>query len=112
MTTITINAGTDGGVRWLVNDGATQLPYDFSGWAVRSQVRRAVTDSGVLFEWSTALGNATCDDSGYVSLFWTHAITSTWTWLDGVYDISLTSPAGKISRLDSGRVSVQREVTR
>lgn len=114
MTAIVIEQGTDGGVRWLVNDAATHTPYDFTGWTVRSQVRRDGPPPfvSVLHEWSTVIGNATVDATGYVALFWTSTETAAWTWTGGLYDIELTSPAGKVSRLDSGRVTVKPEITR
>ena len=111
MTNLTILAGTDGGVRWLVND-STGAPWNFTGWTVRAQVRGAAHDARVLCEWSSALGNALCDSTGYVTLFWTNAVSSSFRWAKGVYDIELTSPAGKISRLDSGQITVAAEVTR
>lgn len=112
MTAITIKQGTDSGLRWLVNDGATGLPWNFTGWGVRSQVRQSAGTADVLHEWSTALGTATADAAGYVTLIWDAATTSAWDWSEGVYDIELLSPGGKVIRLDAGRVTVNREVTR
>lgn len=111
MTAITIAQGTDGGCRWLVNDGASKQPYDFTGWTVRSMVRRTAS-AAPLHEWSTALGTALAGANGYVTLYWSHAETSSWIWTDGVFDLELTSPDGKVTRLDSGRISVSPEVTR
>lgn len=111
MTNLVILQGTDSGVRWLVNDGSG-VPYDFTGWTVKSQVRASVAAPTVLHEWSTTLGNATAGSNGFVSLFWSHAETTAWTFAGGVFDIELTSPDGKVSRLDSGRITVRPEVTR
>lgn len=112
MTAITIPQGTDSGRRWLVNDGATGDPYDFTNWTVRAQVRASAESVTVLHEWSTLIGNATADGDGYITLIWSAATTSAWDWSEGVYDIELTSPDSKVTRLDSGRVTVSREVTR
>lgn len=114
MTSITIKQGTDGGLRWLVNDGATGEPYDLTDWTVRSQVRESVGADHVLHEWSTARGTASADDTGYVTLTWDAATTSAWGFTDAVYDIELTSPTAdhRVTRLDSGRITVSREVTR
>jgi hypothetical protein len=111
MTNIVVLQGTDSGIRWLIND-SDGAPYDFTGWTVRSQVRATAWATGTLHEWSVDLGNASLSDDGYVSLFWSHDETADWDWSGGVYDIELTSPDGKVSRLDSGRVTVRPEVTR
>lgn len=112
MTPLVIQAGTDAGVRWLVNDGGTGLPMNFTGWSVKSEVRRSVNDSVVLHTWSTAAGNATAGADGFVTIFWSHAVTSAWTWTHGMYSVELTSPTGKVSRLDEGTINVSAEVTR
>lgn len=111
MTNIVVLQGTDSGIRWLVND-SDGVPYDFTGWTIRSQVRALTGSAAVLHEFSDTLGNATLGSNGYVSLFWAHAETTAWTWAGGVFDIELTSPDGKVSRLDSGRITVRPEVTR
>ena len=112
MSDFTIPQGTDGGRRWLVNDGATGLPIDFTGWHVKAQVRRNSAAADVDHEWSTTAGNATAGADGYVTLTWSSTDSTTWTWTYGVYDIELTDPSGSVSRLDSGHVSVNAEVTR
>lgn len=111
MTDITIAQGTDGGLRWLVEDSNGD-PYVFSGWTVAAQIRDSAGDSTILHTFSTALGTASAGSDGYVTITWTHAATSAWTFTRGVYDIELTSGAGNVSRLDGGRVTVTREVTR
>jgi hypothetical protein len=111
MTTIKIPQGTDGGCRWLVKD-ANDLPVDFTDWEIHSQVRNDVADDLVLHEWSSADGSATGGDDGYITIHWGHAETSLWDWTSAVYDLEITSPEGKVTRLDSGRVSVSRQVTR
>ena len=112
MTNLVIKQGSDGGVRFQVNDGATGLPYDLSGWAARAQVRKTVQSSTVLHEFTTALGTATCDALGFVTLTWSAAATSAWTWDNGFYSVELVSPAGKVTRLDEGKITNSREITR
>jgi hypothetical protein len=112
MTAITIKQGTDSGLRWLVNDGATGLPWDFTGWTVRSQIRAYPGADAVRHEWSTALGNAAAGADGSVTLTWTAAETSAWDFTEGVYDLELITTDHKVIRLDSGRLTVSREVTR
>lgn len=112
MTDIVIQKGTDSGRRWLVNSKATGIPYDLTGWTVRSQIRTSFGSSVVEHEFSTTLGNAQLTADGEVILSWSAAETSAWKFRMAVYDIELTSPEGKTLRLDGGSVSALPEVTR
>lgn len=106
---LTIEQGTTWAYSWPITvDGAS---VDLADWSARAQIRTSVMSPAVLYEWSTAKGNATFSDSK-VTLSLTPQETSAWTWIDAVYDIEVTDPLGRVARIAGGRVVVSREVTR
>lgn len=111
MTDLRVKKGTDGGYRWLVRNKTTHAPLDFTGWTVKAQIRELYRSS-ILHEWSTELGTAFADAEGQVTLTFSAAITTTWAWRFGLYDVELYSPTNRVTRLDSGRIEAVPEVTR
>jgi hypothetical protein len=106
---LTIEQGTTWAFSWPITvDGAS---VDLADWSARAQIRRAVQSPTVLYEWSTAKGNATLTNSS-VTLSLAPEETSAWTWIDAVYDIEVTDPLGRVARIAGGRVVISREVTR
>lgn len=90
---------------WIVNyNGA---PIDAT-WAARSQVRKTVTSSTVLHEFT-----ASVTPEGAVVLAVEPDESSAWTWREGVYDVEVESPDGIVLRVvDASSVTVSPEVTR
>lgn len=86
-------------------------PVDLSGWTARGQIRSTVESPDVLHEWTSDDDTALLTGSA-VTLQLTPADTSAWTWSDGVYDVELTDPAGRVARVAQGAVLISREVTR
>jgi len=82
-------------------------------WTVAAQIRaRAETPDPPLWEWSTALGNATIS-AGTIILTLEPDESSAWAWRAGHFDVEITSPAGDITyRVAQGTVTVSPEVTR
>lgn len=106
-----VRQGSSFVVRWPVTtvDGT---PIDVSTWTVRAQARPRVSSSTVLYEWNTAAQNAAATADGYVVLTVPPATSSAWTWRRAVYDVELVDPAGNVTRVDAGKLTVEREVTR
>lgn len=92
------------------DDDDVLVPADLTGWSVRSQVRKAPSSSTVLYQWSTAAGNATTEGSNVI-LTTSAAESAAFTWKTGVYDIELHQGA-IVHRIKEGAVTVDPEVTR
>lgn len=107
--TLVIVQGASWGRAWPITLAGS--PIDLTGWTVKAQVRPVVEDSTVLYEWSTAAGNASTANSS-VALTVAPTVSSAWTWYNGVYDVELTSPDGTVYRIVEGDVVISREVTR
>lgn len=104
-----IPQGTTWTMRWPLTD-AEGNPLDTAGWTVRAQVRARHGAPTVLYEWSSALGNATIGPTS-VDLTVAAAVSSAWGWRTGVYDVELTTAQGVVTRLTQGTVTVDPEVT-
>lgn len=107
--TLIIPQGTTWGMAWPITEDGE--PKDISDWSARAQVRSTGHFQALLYEWSTELGNATVTGSA-VTLLLTPAVSSSWTWERGVYDVELTSPGGEVFRISEGPVYLTPEVTR
>jgi hypothetical protein len=86
--------------------------FDLSGYSARMQIREEIDSAEFQVELTTDNGGITLGDTdGTIDLYMSHSVTST---LDdeGVYDIELVAPNGKVSRLLKGKVRVDYEVTR
>lgn len=113
---LTIEQGATYEMTWPLTDPSTGQPFtSLTGWTARGQVRQAVAQATVLFEWSTAPdpgeGTILLEDSK-LKLQVTPAQSSLWTWRKAVYDVELTSPAAFVTRLTAGTIFVLAEVTR
>lgn len=101
--------------------------FDHTGWTVRSQVRRDVNVPEVLYEWSSAAGNAgfemvpaeqltaaghpTTTPKLCVVLRVPPTVSSSWAWRAGKYDIEATD-GNDVLLVAEGRIEVIPEVTR
>jgi hypothetical protein len=109
--TLLIHQGTTWRKRWRITDPDTGTPRDLTEWSARAQVRADHSaDSVVLAEWLD--DTVTCDADGYVTITVSPAVSSAWTWRDGMYDVELVDPAGQVARIAQGAVRVSPEVTR
>ncbi len=109
-TRLVIQQGTSWAISWPITDESGE-PLDLSGFTVRAQVRASKEAGDVLHEFSTEAGNAAAEQSS-VTLSLSPAVSSAWSWRNGVYDVELTDPSGRVARIAEGSVVVSPEVTR
>jgi hypothetical protein len=95
---------------WKDSDGN---PVNLTGYTARMQLRKSVSDANVLLELSTSnSGISITGSTGTISLYFKKADTTGVTWVEGVYDLELTSPGGLTTRLIEGTFVLSKEVTR
>lgn len=93
--------------------GKPSVAVDLTGCTARMQVRAEVESAAVLLSLTTTnggivLGGAT----GTVDLYVSDEDTAAITWGGGVWDLEIEHPAGEVTRLAQGSISVSPEVTR
>lgn len=93
---IRVNKGEDFTLTIPVYDSTVPTPILVSlvGWTAVAQVRGQGSLSPLLFEWSAAAANIATTAAGVVLTF-NGAVTNLWTWSDGLFEVDVTSPAGK-----------------
>lgn len=90
----------------------TYLPWNFTGYTARMQVRRTVDSSTTIISLTTENGRITlAGNSGIMELNISAADTATIT-SSGVYDIEIISDTGIVSRIMQGNFTLSQEVTR
>jgi hypothetical protein len=95
---------------WKTSDGVV-IPL--TGYSARMQVRASIASPDVLLELTTTNGLIIITpNDGKIELRCTPSVTSAITWSRGKYDLELVSPAGVVTRLLYGNISVSKEVTR
>ncbi|MFI6536666.1 hypothetical protein ACIBHY_29740 [Nonomuraea sp. NPDC050547] len=89
-------------------------PLDLTGCSVRAQVRaHHGADAALLYDLATGGGLTITDPAaGKVALHVPAAISASWGWRVGVYDLELVAAGGQPLRLLQGTVRVTGEVTR
>ncbi|MER5649592.1 hypothetical protein [Streptosporangium sp. NPDC002524] len=88
-------------------------PVDLTGYSAHMQIRPTPDSATLLHDMSTTNGGILIDGpASMVTLFIDAAVTATFTWQRGVYDLELTEPSAKIRRLFKGTVLVDPQVTR
>lgn len=92
-------------------------PVDLASFTARMQVRATQADTTILLSLTDAgvapLTGITLDNTlKTITLLISATDTAALTWLTGVYDLELISPAGVVTQLLSGSVTVVDEVTR
>lgn len=86
--------------------------YNFTGYTARMHIREELDSDDFQVALTTENGGISLGGAaGTITLYLSAATTST---LDdeGVYDLEIIAPSGKIYRLLKGRVKVDMEVTR
>jgi hypothetical protein len=90
----------------------TYLPWDFTDYTARMQVRRTIDSSTVLISLTTENGRITLGGpSGVIELNISAADTAGIT-SSGVYDLEIISSAGTVDRIMQGDFTLSQEVTR
>lgn len=89
------------------------VPIDLTGYTARMHIRDVITNPVFLLELTTGNGRiAITPLLGKIELILSDTITAAITWTSGVYDLEIISPAGEVTRLVQGTVTVSPEVTR
>lgn len=100
---------------WTITD-VNGNPLTLTGWSVRSQVRDSASNNQVLFEWNTTtgagIGVAATSDSTVTINLTGNTDSALWGFKAGVYDVYLTDPSGRTTRIVEGTVRVTPAVTR
>ena len=110
-----INPYDEQGNEWpaYVSGGFMQYntPMDLTGYTARLAVKDKI--GGTVLLSLTTENNGIVIDNAKKTITLTVEATATddFTWTRGVYDLELISPAGVVTALISGKVSVTKEVT-
>ena len=91
----------------------TYLPWDFTDYTARMQVRRTYDSTSPMIELTTENGGITLNDGeqGEIRIIMTDAQTASLS-SNGVYDLEIVSPEGNVSRVIQGTFTLSLEVTR
>ena len=95
------------------NTGAVAFyaPKDLTGYTARMSIKDKIGGS-VLHSLTTENNGIDIDPTAKtITLSIPAADTEDFTWSRGVYDLEMVSPAGKVTRIISGRIALSREVT-
>lgn len=95
------------------DDASTMLPFDFTGYTGRMQIRRTIESSTFMIELTTANGGVAYTDaaSGELTISMTAVQTAALT-TSGVYDLEIINSTGEVSKLIKGAFTLLPEVTR
>ena len=110
MSDFIITQGTDSGIVWPIYNKKTKLPANIVGWTGVAQIRSLNTDN-LIFEFSTVKNNMILE-AGKITLVWTATQTLNWKWNQAKFGVELTTPEGKIARVDQGIVTLSKEVAK
>ena len=90
-----VNKGEDFVLTLPVYDSTVPTPILVSlvGYTATATVFGPGASQPVLYTWSTALGNLTCDAAG-AHLTFVSAVTSLWTFDSGNFELDVVSAAG------------------
>ena len=102
--------------QFLWQTGTPAAPIDLTSYTARMQVRPSwlvpgTTPAAAIISLTETNGIALGGTYGTVTVTITDAVTSALAINDGVYDLELVSPAGKVTKLLRGTVTVLPEVT-
>lgn len=105
----------------LVWKDSNNAVINLSGYTARMQARQTLASTTMLNEWTTENGGILIDGpTGTITLTATAVQTAAWAWPitagqsapTAVYDLEVVSPAGKVTRLLKGKITLDQEVTR
>jgi len=115
---LNIGAQFDYVLQWGVLDNAGVFtPYDLSGYAVRMQVRKCITDDAFVLDFNKADGTGLITDAvnGEMTLSQIGSVTALLTAAMCVYDMEIyleADPTNVVDRLIQGNFEMTAEVTR
>ena len=95
------------------DDASAMLPFDFTGYTGRMQIRRTIESSTFMIELTTANGGVAYTDAsnGELTITMTAEQTAGLT-SSGVYDLEIINSTGEVSKLIKGAFTLLLEVTR
>lgn len=96
--------------KWKQED---RTPFDLTGYTARMMVRKSWDSTTVNASISTASGGIDIVPlEGKITMTIAHTVTESMTASPYVYDLELTSPAGVVTTILSGKFTVLRDVSR
>lgn len=108
----TIDQGTTVSVQWAYRTAANAV-IDLTSYTARLQARPTVSSAVTVMDATTANGQLVITGAtGVVTLSLTATQSSALDFNSAVYDLEIVSPAGVVTRLVQGTVTLSREVTR
>lgn len=104
------------GWTWLTEDEAgVRTPVDLSvGFTAKAQVRRTKESVTALIEVTSVDAGGTVidlDDEGNIDMFVSHTVTADIDWSKAVFDLVVTGPDGRKTRVIEGRATCDLGVT-
>lgn len=89
------------------------IPWDFTGYTARMQIRRTIESTTFMIELTTENGGITFTNpsAGELTIEMSAQQTASLT-SDGVYDLEIVSGEGEVFRLVQGNFTLNLEVTR
>lgn len=111
--TVELNEVNAAGFHAYTSGGYLQYntPVDLTGYTARMAIKDKIGGT-VLHSLTTDNGGITIDTTKKtITLNIAAADSDDFAWVRGVYDLELISPAGVVTALISGRVSISKEVT-
>ncbi|MES2488571.1 MAG: hypothetical protein V4607_02180 [Pseudomonadota bacterium] len=114
-TTIEINSLNAAGFKPYSSGGIItyNLPQDLAGFTAAAQVRAKIDSEIVLLSMTTENAGIILDNTAKTITLQASAVaTASIDWMEGVWDLELTSPSGRVYPVAAGSVKVIREVTR
>ena len=111
----TIKQGADFDVTLTWTAGTPAAPVDLTGWTADMQIRSGFADAenSVVYAdlSSTSGGIVLGGTAGTIELIIAAVDTAVLVFSQAAYDLKMTAPNGKITRLIQGTVTLSREVT-
>lgn len=91
--------------RWLVGEDRT--PVNLTGYSVTVHVTQQMPESPIAGIASIRLPQSTPDNTGWIDVTFDNSLTSTLTFEEGEWYLTLIDPGGEPSRLIEGLVRVR-----
>ena len=87
-------------------------PMDLNGYTARMQVRPYVRSEKILDTLTTENGRLSTDKYGLLHVSFPAEVTTEYKFDQGVFDIEIIDPSGRVLRVAQGRLYLNQEVTR
>lgn len=107
-----IDQGTTVSIQWAYRTAANAV-IDLTSYTARLQARPTVSSAVTVMDCTTANGQLVVTGAtGVVTLSLTATQSAALDFNSAVYDLEIVSPAGVVTRLVQGTITLSREVTR